>query len=429
MKTRIFCLAVIAGALYLLPVSASHAGTSFSLGISVSSVSDFYQPLGAYGSWVEVGDYGRCWRPAYIGTDWQPYEVGHWVWTDSGWYWESDEPWAWATYHYGRWVWDQYNGWVWVPDTVWGPSWVSWREGGGYYGWAPLPPPRFCGRGGIVAWEQINWAPRAFVFVEFRRFCEPIRHHGHRPMDTNRTFIHNTVNINNVTVINNTVINNAPHVDTVRQHVGDRLQTGRTEELWGRRSEQVTQRASQDRAPVPPVISRPVGSSDRPQRPNNTVAPSPRNDQATTPRVIASEPRREPVSRPSEAVRPAEPERQRPQWGARTEQRPETVVTSRPQTRPEPRVMPSNNAQPLVREQRPSWSSARQEPQAQPPREFRPSPQTSERQNSFSGAREQRPAPSANTWESRGNDSRDSDRRSGQTSDDSTRGRFVSRGR
>jgi len=236
-------------------------------------------------------------------------------------------------------------------------------------------------------------------------------------MDANRTFIHNTVKINNVTVINNTVINNAPHVDTVRQHVGDRLQTGRTEELWGRRSEQVTQRASQDRVAAPPVISSPVGSSDRPQRPTNTVAPSPRNDQATTPRVIAPEPRREQVNRPSEAVRPAQTERQRP----------ETVVTSRPQTRPEPRVMPNNNAQPVVREQRPSWSSARQESQAQPQREFRPSPQTSERQNSFSGAREQRPAPSGNTWESRGNDSRDSDRRGGQTSDDSTRGRFVSR--
>src|SRR5439155_23110527 len=31
-------------------------------------------------------------------------------------------------------------GWVWVPDTTWGPSWVDWRFGGGYVGWAPLPP-------------------------------------------------------------------------------------------------------------------------------------------------------------------------------------------------------------------------------------------------------------------------------------------------
>jgi hypothetical protein len=32
------------------------------------------------------------------------------------------------------------RGWGWVPGTMWGPAWVSWRSGGGYAGWAPLPP-------------------------------------------------------------------------------------------------------------------------------------------------------------------------------------------------------------------------------------------------------------------------------------------------
>jgi hypothetical protein len=31
-------------------------------------------------------------------------------------------------------------GWCWRPGRVWGPGWVSWRAGGGYVGWAPLPP-------------------------------------------------------------------------------------------------------------------------------------------------------------------------------------------------------------------------------------------------------------------------------------------------
>jgi hypothetical protein len=32
------------------------------------------------------------------------------------------------------------RGWCWIPGTLWGPAWVSWRWGGGYVGWSPLPP-------------------------------------------------------------------------------------------------------------------------------------------------------------------------------------------------------------------------------------------------------------------------------------------------
>ena len=130
MKTRTFCVAVVIGLMGVLPWRAAEAKTSFSVGISISNVNDFYEPLRPYGHWVTVANYGRCWYPSYVGSDWQPYADGHWEWTDQGWYWVSDESWAWATYHYGRWVYDPYYGWLWVPDTTWGPSWVSWREGG-----------------------------------------------------------------------------------------------------------------------------------------------------------------------------------------------------------------------------------------------------------------------------------------------------------
>src|SRR5208283_383348 len=43
-------------------------------------------------------------------------------------------------FHYGRWFRHSYYGWCWMPGNTWGPSWVSWRYAGGYYGWAPLPP-------------------------------------------------------------------------------------------------------------------------------------------------------------------------------------------------------------------------------------------------------------------------------------------------
>ncbi len=410
MKTRTICLAAIAGTLLLLPMNTSHAGTSFSFGISVTSVSDFYEPLGAYGSWIEVRDYGRCWRPAYIGTDWQPYGEGHWVWTDQGWYWESDEPWAWAAYHYGRWVWDPYYGWVWVPDTVWAPAWVCWREGGGYWGWAPMPPARFCGRDGLVFWENISWAPRAFIFVEFHSFCRPIHRHHHLPMDENRRLIHNTVNINNVTIIHNTVINNAPHIDTVRQRVGQDIPTGRVDDLWRHGSEQVVQRASLDRATPPPMTTRPAISADRTQRHDNSVATTPQREQHNRPSIMArpdntvtSTPRREQEGRPTETARPAEPQSQ--------PSRPAPTMTSRPQ--PQIVATPSrgasvNNPPAAGWEQRPSpsWSSARPQPQAPPQREFRASPASPDRSGLSFTAREQRPAPSSPVWSQRNDDTR-----------------------
>ena len=36
--------------------------------------------------------YGEVWVPDGVPRDWQPYEYGHWVYTDDwGWYWVSDD--------------------------------------------------------------------------------------------------------------------------------------------------------------------------------------------------------------------------------------------------------------------------------------------------------------------------------------------------
>ena len=86
---------------------------------------------------------GRAWRPDpdVVGEDFQPYATGgRWVYSDWGWTWESDYAWGWAPFHYGRWALTPSWGWVWYPGTVWAPAWVDWRFGGGYIGWAPLPP-------------------------------------------------------------------------------------------------------------------------------------------------------------------------------------------------------------------------------------------------------------------------------------------------
>src|SRR5713101_6474300 len=105
------------------------------------SVDFFYNNLNG-GSWVEVGDYGYCWQPDVAVSDasWRPYADGYWAYTDLGWTWVSYEDFGWATYHYGRWVRLRDRGWFWVPGREWGPAWVSWRTGGDYVGWAPLPP-------------------------------------------------------------------------------------------------------------------------------------------------------------------------------------------------------------------------------------------------------------------------------------------------
>ena len=114
-----------------------------------ADVTTFDETLNPYGQWVETGEGpgdGRAWRPDpdMVGEDFQPYATGgHWVYSDWGWTWESDYPWGWAPFHYGRWAMTPSWGWVWYPGTVWAPAWVDWRFGGGYIGWAPLPPVGF----------------------------------------------------------------------------------------------------------------------------------------------------------------------------------------------------------------------------------------------------------------------------------------------
>jgi len=161
---RIGAVALLIGSLTsggLLPRAAAQVGLS--LNVNIQSPTDFYSPLAPYGSWVNVGPYGRCWRPADVSPGWQPYTMGHWEWTDAGWYWASDEPWGWACFHYGQWLFNPAYGWVWVPGTQWAPAWVVWREAPDYIGWAP------CGPGGIGV------AGTSFVFVDVHRFHEHLR--------------------------------------------------------------------------------------------------------------------------------------------------------------------------------------------------------------------------------------------------------------
>jgi len=148
------------------------------------TVTYFYDSLSPYGSWMYVSDYGWCWQPtvASIDVGWRPYGPnGRWLWTANGWYWNSYYSWGWAPFHYGRWTLAGHRGWVWVPDTTWGPAWVSWRSSGDYCGWAPLPPSaRFVpGAGFYYHGRSVDVS---FGFgLGYDAFCFTPLHHFYRP--------------------------------------------------------------------------------------------------------------------------------------------------------------------------------------------------------------------------------------------------------
>lgn len=250
----------------------------------IASVEDFDAPLQPYGEWVVVGSYGRCWRPSRVEANWRPYCDGHWQRTDAGWYWASDEPWGWATYHYGRWDLEPGYGWIWVPHTRWAPAWVAWRSGGGYVGWAPLPPSARFGHGHDI--RNVNASDRSFVFVHEGHFNERVR--PTTVVINNTTVIHNTVNITNITVTNNRVRNEGPRVDVIERASGRTIQAQPVRQLRRQNEAQVVAnhpvlahphaappvRTSATRnGPIAPAVNRPAPGAA--QANHNDFAPHP----------------------------------------------------------------------------------------------------------------------------------------------------------
>jgi hypothetical protein len=190
-------------------------------------VSYFYNDLSPYGSWVQVDGVGWCWQPraVIINRAWRPYcDGGHWVYTDAGWFWQSDYSWGWAAFHYGRWHLHPRCGWVWLPDRVWGPAWVTWRYEGDHCGWAPLPPHadfnvaygyRFNGVHVAVNFDFGLHADH-FTFIALHDFHQHDFAHYRLPQtEVTKIYSHTTI-INNYVVNNNTIVNQGIKVDTVQ---------------------------------------------------------------------------------------------------------------------------------------------------------------------------------------------------------------------
>ncbi|MGC3959714.1 MAG: hypothetical protein QM813_17840 [Verrucomicrobiota bacterium] len=288
----------VLGGLWLVGPLSTPANVSVSATVQVRAKADFDVPLAAHGSWAEIRTYGRCWRPTSVPVGWRPYCEGRWVWTDCGWYWESDEPWAWACYHYGRWVYDSEIGWFWVPDVEWAPAWVYWRVGGGFIGWVPCPP-----RGVVIA-------PPLFGFVAVGRFHERVRLTSVVVNDTK--IINQTKEITEVKRANRTidgarqkvVINEGPGVAVVQKATGRKIQEVPVQQVVERapmphnEAQEIPKpNEKATKPPTPEPVQPPSGTPESPLKPNpSEVAPPAKNDQV---RPVEPSPKQEPSVKPA----------------------------------------------------------------------------------------------------------------------------------
>ena len=208
MKTQIKFPEYLAGLLlflsFLLPAQVQAQYDDVSL-------ETFYEELSPYGVWINDPQYGQVWRPDVDQDEFRPYYTnGHWEMTKYGNTWVSNYEWGWAPFHYGRWHYSNRRGWIWIPDTRWGPAWVTWRSGGGHYGWAPLGP-------GINI--NINIGSRIpdyyWVYVPQRNiyYDRYPRYDRYR----NRNIYNNTVIINNTYVYNRNRYFTGPRLDEIRR--------------------------------------------------------------------------------------------------------------------------------------------------------------------------------------------------------------------
>jgi len=168
-----------------------------------ASYQAFYDNLAPYGSWIEMPGYGYVWQPQATVQDpsWRPYTLGRWAFTDQGWSWVSNEPFGWITYHYGRWMRTHSLNWVWFPGDQWAPAWVSWRYGGDYAGWAPLPPEaRFNPTDGIKQWadDAYNLSAADYTFVPATEFGDDSMAAAAIPPDQNGAVFDDSNNITNI---------------------------------------------------------------------------------------------------------------------------------------------------------------------------------------------------------------------------------------
>jgi hypothetical protein len=241
------------------------------------SYSTFYTNLDSYGDWIATSAYGYVWRPYEAGrsSNWRPYTIGRWVYSDVGWMWVSDEPFGWAAYHYGRWIRLRDVGWVWVPGDMWAPAWVSWRKNNDYVGWAPLPPEaRFDPRSSIRNWADNYYdiGPEHYCFVPTREFgTQRIAPIVVNP-EQNVNIVSQTINVTNIVYNNTTVVNYGPDYNDLQKRTQqpiERLRVRRVNVNWETETPRTVVKGEVVEVPAP-VISK-TESATPPRRLKQTI--------------------------------------------------------------------------------------------------------------------------------------------------------------
>jgi hypothetical protein len=278
-RFRTIVAAVLFGvAPFFLCARANAGPPPVEVGVSLDT-GYFYDQLSPYGEWVEDSNYGYVWSPYGIDAEWRPYTHGHWVYTDDdGWLWVADEEWGWGPYHYGRWFVSS-GRWLWVPGTEWAPAWCSWRNGGGYIGWAPLPPQAAfsVGIGLQIGGVQLDAyvQPTSYNFVEERHFADSNIRAVIVPEAQRTVIIEKTKNITNYSVNGNRIVNRSVAVETVERAAGHPVPHAKVVETAATGGPHRTQvsgaqvkifrpaikAAPPDKKLVPPSIARSKGSA------------------------------------------------------------------------------------------------------------------------------------------------------------------------
>jgi hypothetical protein len=185
-------------------------------------IATFEEELAPHGRWVDTSEYGRVWIPN-VDENFRPYATnGRWVVTSYGNTWVSDYEWGWAAFHYGRWYRDNLWGWVWVPGRVWGPAWVAWRSGGGYYGWAPLGP---------SVSININFPSFFWTFVPQTHITNHHIHHHYIPSTQVVNVYNNTTVIKNHYRVNNRVYVYGPKKQDIERVTNSQVAVYRVDRL------------------------------------------------------------------------------------------------------------------------------------------------------------------------------------------------------
>jgi len=186
---------------------------------AAASTAYFHEQLAPYGQWTTHEGLGEVWVPQ-VQPGWRPYTNGHWAYSDQGWAWAAEEPWGWAPFHYGRWAYMQDAGWAWTPGNVWAPAWVSWRHGGGYLGWAPLPPTAGYTEEGGLDLAPTEISPGFYTFVAEQNILAPRVVTVIVPTTRNVVIVREAHDITRYSVVNHRIVNGGVDVQRIERVTG-----------------------------------------------------------------------------------------------------------------------------------------------------------------------------------------------------------------